>query len=152
MTANTNRWPESQLNKVFDQYGEEQIVDAPKEVYQWLKLQAITDTLTWHVYIGSRNVFVTVPEYIQSEKSVEEETKSAEDIRLIVREELEALLKSMAQTAHGCLLDNDPSSKMGPAFRAIREVCEKESLPLPHDWECDIRKPKHYTCSCKKTD
>ena len=74
-----------------------------------------------------------------------------EVMRRIVREEMQALLKTMAETSN--LLSGGiatPVHLENAGYKAIARVIELEESMLPHAWNCDIRNVDvdGVKCSC----
>lgn len=73
-----------------------------------------------------------------------------EMMRKVVREELKALLESMAKTASGQAWNYASSDLEGYGLRAIENVAEREAALMPHAWNCEKRNPQVWgaKCSC----
>jgi len=71
-----------------------------------------------------------------------------QEIRQIVRDELKAMLLSMAKTTERMINDYDARELESHALRAVSRLAEREAEVLPHTWECAFRKGFRVECNC----
>jgi hypothetical protein len=79
------------------------------------------------------------------------EIHGEEIIRRIVREEMRALLESMAETADNLatgLASHDVGELERAGYRAIKTVMELDESMLPHAWNCVHRDPRSFEGEC----
>lgn len=73
-----------------------------------------------------------------------------EVMRRIVREEMQALMRSMGETARLLGGSVTPAALEDIGYQSIARVIELEESMMPHAWNCDVRNPNvdGLSCSC----